>query len=648
MKNKKKTASSYRLSQELKNALKYLMIWGMILIFSAYLLADAEVLGNVKQQARPDTWAMIGTGSTFEEDFTCKTNRLSGVELFLSTENASVTGAFRVTLYQNNKEIQSWQAGRLTISSGDTTYFRLDQKLTECKGQKFRIVLDGAAGDTGVAAGLVDQKNNTQTLAYRVISKPFPKSLVFLVIAAVAAVMLVIFAFLKRRKVPTEVVFAVVYIFMSICTLAAIPAFNSPDEYSHYLRSYEVSRGHLTSEGNGGNDLFSYGRTFNSGLVPDFSAKNHVSLWDIGESMDQQIDREKTQFYGFGNTALYAPTSYLPQAVGIRIADLFTDRPVVLAYAGRIANMLVFGLLFFLAIRLTPVGKNFLALLGLVPVNIQSANSMSADALALALTVALAAFVLAMRYNEKGVMQKRQLACMYALTGFLCLCKVVYMPFCLLLFLIPKERFKSRKNYWFHVVCAGAMILILSFGWLAIASGYLCESQPGVDTAAQLVGILKNPVAFVLTFVRSLDNFGVTYLTEMMGSNLGWLNIPVCSLLALGYLLILVLQVSGNDDMSGNRLDLPVKSLLGGVSLLVFALIFVTLYGQWTAYGYDKILGVQGRYFLPLLFPLILALKPKRFAKGAAETPWALFLGAWSIDLCVYATLFVQALCRFA
>lgn len=198
------------------------------------------------------------------------------------------------------------------------------------------------------------------------------------------------------------------------------------------------------------------------------------------------------------------------------------------------------------------------------------------------------------------------------------------------------------------MVCAGAVILILSFGWLAIASRYLCESQPGVDTAAQLVGILKDPAAFVLTFVRSLDNFGVTYLTEMIGSNLGWLNIPVCALLAMGYLLVLVLQVSGNDDMSGIRLDLPVKSILGGVSLLVFALIFVTLYGQWTAYGYDKILGVQGRYFLPLLFSLILALKPKRFAEGAGETPWGLFLGAWSIDLCVYATLFVQALCRFA
>lgn len=248
MKNKKKNRSSYSLSAELKNALKYLLIWGMILIFSAYLLSDSEILGNVKQQARPDTWSMIGAGGSFEEEFTCKTNRLSGVELFLSTESASVAGTFQVTLYQNEREIQSWQASRLTISSGDTTYFRLDQKLTECKGQKFRIVLDGAKGDTGVAAGLVSQKDDTQTLAYRIISRPFPKSLVFLVIGAAVAVMLVIFAFLKRRQLRAEVVFAVVYIFMSICTLAAVPAFNSPDEYSHYLRSYEVSRGYLTSE----------------------------------------------------------------------------------------------------------------------------------------------------------------------------------------------------------------------------------------------------------------------------------------------------------------------------------------------------------------------------------------------------------------
>ena len=46
MKNKKKNRSSYSLSVELKNALKYLLIWGMILIFSAYLLSDSEAAGK--------------------------------------------------------------------------------------------------------------------------------------------------------------------------------------------------------------------------------------------------------------------------------------------------------------------------------------------------------------------------------------------------------------------------------------------------------------------------------------------------------------------------------------------------------------------------------------------------------------------------
>lgn len=104
-------------------------------------------------------------------------------------------------------------------------------------------------------------------------------------------------------------------------------------------------------------------------------------------------------------------------------------------------------------------------------------------------------------------MSRRQLIWMYVLTGFLCLCKVVYMPFCLLLFLIPKERFKSRKNYWFHVVCAGTVILILSFGWLVIASD-ISVSHSQVWIQCHSLWGPKVPAAFVLTFVRSLDNFG--------------------------------------------------------------------------------------------------------------------------------------------
>ena len=41
------------MSEDLKDILKCVLIWGTILIFASYLLADAEILGNVKQQERP-------------------------------------------------------------------------------------------------------------------------------------------------------------------------------------------------------------------------------------------------------------------------------------------------------------------------------------------------------------------------------------------------------------------------------------------------------------------------------------------------------------------------------------------------------------------------------------------------------------------
>ena len=98
MKNEKKSRRTCHLSSDLKDIIKYILIFGTILVFGVYLLADAEVLGNVKQQERPETSVMIGSGEKFETSFFCKTNRLSGVELFLSTESASVTGSFHVTL----------------------------------------------------------------------------------------------------------------------------------------------------------------------------------------------------------------------------------------------------------------------------------------------------------------------------------------------------------------------------------------------------------------------------------------------------------------------------------------------------------------------------------------------------------------------
>lgn len=58
MKNKKKTELIQPVCRAEKRSEISADMGNDPLIFSAYLLSDSEILGNVKQQARPDTWSM--------------------------------------------------------------------------------------------------------------------------------------------------------------------------------------------------------------------------------------------------------------------------------------------------------------------------------------------------------------------------------------------------------------------------------------------------------------------------------------------------------------------------------------------------------------------------------------------------------------
>ncbi len=48
MKNEKKSRRTCHLSSDLKDIIKYILIFGTILVFGVYLLADAEVLWQCK------------------------------------------------------------------------------------------------------------------------------------------------------------------------------------------------------------------------------------------------------------------------------------------------------------------------------------------------------------------------------------------------------------------------------------------------------------------------------------------------------------------------------------------------------------------------------------------------------------------------
>lgn len=648
--------------RKLKNR-NWILLWVFLVLTGilsiCYTLYDSPILGEVVDHVSPDSdYREMGKGSFYTVSFQSRTDTVQGIELFLEKLPAGNGKDITISLSRNNKKTASWHINRSEVSDSETTYFPLEKALTNCKGDTISIEIS-SSGYTGVKIG-ISSVDGKETLAYRLISDPLSKIMVFFLLAGFLILGSAIFAgfyLFRKKSFRTEQVFATIYIILCLVSFLAVPVFNTPDEDHHFYRIYELSQGHLISDKQviteNGQEVVQVGREFPKNLCPDDFETRDVSLWDVKNHLGDKIDSTETEFCEFANTALYAPPSYLPQIIGVKIADVLTDSPLFMAYLGRLMNTITFGLLVFFAIRLSPFGKNLIAITALLPMSIQAANSLSADGLAIGIVLLFVAYILYLKYTKTEVLGKKEIALLYLLIFFLCCCKIVYVPFCLLLFLIPQKRFKSRSAYKRHVVTAAVLILVLSLGWLLIATSFLggIKANVNVNTAEQIKGILMNPIQFAMTFIRTLKVYLKEYLLQFLGERMGWMNIYIPSFLLYPFFIILGVEVCMDQDTGRQIFPTYLRVFLGGTSILIFLLIFVTLYGQWTPVGNRLIEGIQGRYFIPLVFPFLLAVKPIRRAHtqqtANRQIPWNSYTCVLILNLSVFLVLAVHVLADY-
>lgn len=648
--------------RKLKNR-NWILLWVFLVLTGilsiCYTLYDSPILGEVFDHVSPDSdYREMGKGSFYTVSFQSRTDTVQGIELFLEKLPAGNGKDITISLSRNNKKTASWHINRSEVSDSETTYFPLEKALTNCKGDTISIEIS-SSGYTGVKIG-ISSVDGKETLAYRLISDPLSKIMVFFLLAGILFLGSAIFAgfyLFRKKSFRTEQVFATIYIILCLVSFLAVPVFNTPDEDHHFYRIYELSQGHLISDKQviteNGQEVVQVGREFPKNLCPDDFETRDVSLWDVKNHLGDKIDSTETEFCEFANTALYAPPSYLPQIIGVKIADVLTDSPLFMAYLGRLMNTITFGLLVFFAIRLSPFGKNLIAITALLPMSIQAANSLSADGLAIGIVLLFVAYILYLKYTKTEVLGKKEIALLYLLIFFLCCCKIVYVPFCLLLFLIPQKRFKSRSAYKRHVVTAAVLILVLSLGWLLIATSFLggIKANVNVNIAEQIKGILMNPIQFAMTFIRTLKVYLKEYLLQFLGERMGWMNIYIPSFLLYPFFIILGVEVCMDQDTGRQIFPTYLRVFLGGTSILIFLLIFVTLYGQWTPVGNRLIEGIQGRYFIPLVFPFLLAVKPIRRAHtqqtANRQIPWNSYTCVLILNLSVFLVLAVHVLADY-
>lgn len=411
---------------------------------------------------------------------------------------------------------------------------------------------------------------------------------------------------------------------VAICTATLFfalvtPPFQAPDENQHYMKALLLSEGGVLATQRDEAIGAPLPRAAIDLHAVDFPTDVPVTLrrFDtamLAHSWKADASRPGTVFAEFPNVASYAPTLYAPGAAGLLTGDALGLPRLGSFYAGRIVNALIALALLIAALRLLPFGRIAMLGVALLPTFAYQIGSLSPDAVINGM--GFLGLALALRVGFMG----QASAGLVLAAPLLALAKGVYLPLMAAGLRWPQHRRDMRPWLILGAMALGAAVFI---GWMKFSGGSQAlyhimsrktgESVMTAPLADQLAVILNDPVGYVRILTSSVIERAPVYALQIVG-RFGW-NAILLPLIAypLAAIMLGAAVLSGAEARFGVGQRLWWLAVAGGVALLIETAMYLT----GTPPGADFIQGTQGRYFLPVLPLVLLALSPDRAVRGA-------------------------------
>lgn len=345
-----------------------------------------------------------------------------------------------------------------------------------------------------------------------------------------------------------------------------------------------------------------------------FKPKMKTSFAETKEIAKISLDKENQVFIVFP-VPLYLFVSYVPSVVMTWILYLFNASPLWLLYMGRLCNLLTFAAAGYFAIKITPVKKTLFFAACLIPMALYEASTMSTDSLINSAAVLLCAYILYLAYDKNLTkIGKKEIVITSILSVILVLGKLVYLPILFLFWLIPEEKFCHKKIKVF-----GALF-ILNIAAAAFLTGFNCIITQGItsfssnlDKGELLKFIFVHPLNYIQKLFLTLFLNFKEYMHGLVGI-FGWSDTHLPNFAILQYFIVLGICATVNFKKDGINLTMSQRYL---VLFSVFFSVFLILSIFYLLFMPDTktntILGVQGRYFIPLLVPFLLIFSNNKF-----------------------------------
>jgi uncharacterized membrane protein len=380
-----------------------------------------------------------------------------------------------------------------------------------------------------------------------------------------------------------------------------IPPFQSPDEFNHFFRAWQVSEGNFSPEKTnnqrlGGNLPISLDSLKNNFLLLKNNYAATTSKSKILTAAQIPLKSTERKFIDFPNTAIYAPTAYVPQSIGIWIGRFCECSPLLIFYLSRWMNLLFSIAIIYQAIKIMPFHQWTLVFCALLPSSLVIAASLNADVVSNALCFWLIAHFLG--DNKNTVLG-------FLTTMLITVNKLVFAPFILL----QKAKMWTTRNYqhYFYALLTFSVVLILfwsnnsktmfiPFDNYNPAYRELLTLNEGVNPAQQIDFIGNHPLEFSKIVLKSFAQSLPSTATHLVGK-FGWEKnyLPTWDILLL-WMGLVVLAFSQKNPLNPQN-----KRWILGCILSCLFLFSITMYALWCPVGSPILLNLQGRYFLPLL-----------------------------------------------
>lgn len=433
------------------------------------------------------------------------------------------------------------------------------------------------------------------------------------------------------RKTAIEKIYAVSAAFVGIIFMLIITPYASADEDRHILECNDFSSaifGYEMQE-----DKYHWLRECdaNTELDRDISVKNYQYVAEnfFSKADNDAIVLKYIDDITYDNANIIY---YYPAIAGITLGRLLHLGTVPTYMLGRLFMLAVYVALTYLAIRKIPVFKTGFALIMLLPSTMQRAATISYDGLMLAYIFLFVAYVFYYIYNRTTIKVKD--AIIMALSGVMMAVGKggAYLPFLLMLFLIPKANFGTRIKYGFIV--AGA-ILISLIAYIAFNPGLFIDIAGSTsgdtnellwteDSGYTLKDILTSPKRSLKVLLNTFICFGGVKFTEMIGNGYGWLQVYISDIWIVAYIVLLAFSLF-NEEEEAFLFNTKQKIMLGAIAALSMGLIILSMWLFWTPLSYKYVEGLQGRYFIPVLIPVFFLLKNKIFTVRKKIAPYMVF-----------------------